>query len=46
MNDLKYISDYRIVKIFKESGAWKIEREVKLQPPTDFIGLTNVIVVE
>ena len=46
MNNLGYIKNYRIVRIFKQGVAFHIEREVALDTPTDFIGLTNVIVLE
>jgi hypothetical protein len=45
-NDYHYIEDYRIRRIFKEGNAWVVDREVKLSPPTDFIGLISTIVVE
>lgn len=46
MNNLNYIKNYRIVRIYKQGNAFHIEREVALDTPTDFIGLTNVIVIE
>ncbi len=44
-NDYKYITDYKIDRIYKEGNAWKIDRSVALDSPTDFIGITNTIVV-
>jgi len=40
-----YITGYRIKRVYKEGNAFKIEREVSLDTPTDFIGLTNTIVM-
>jgi len=45
-NDYKYITDYKIDRIYKEGNAWKVDRSVALDSPTDFIGITNTIVVD
>jgi hypothetical protein len=44
-DEMKYITDFKVTRIYKEGNAWKAEREVAFDSPTDFVGLTNTIVV-
>ncbi len=46
MKSLGYIKSYTIVSITKSGNAFTVERQVAIDSPTDFFGLTNTIVVD
>jgi hypothetical protein len=43
---LQYISSYQLVSITKVGNAWQVEDSSGVEAPTDFIGMTNDIIID